>query len=320
MILMLLFVLYTATPMFVSNLTLVGLMETLEKVLPPQPAQVLGIDKRNQWEGLDSKRVLRIENWRLQGKILALTGHLEVAETIFSENHEEQCPRDAFWLALIYAQQERLEEMFGYLRKMPESSMYFGQAGFVEWQLGHYDRSIRLLTMSESLADGCVVFPNPSYVYQILSKEAYHNLGDWVLALHWAKCWADVRPEDIDAYIQLAGLYIAREQFERGYEALERGRIYGIKEHRLYPLHLGKIYQSRGEWSSAIEFYREAWNRNQNHEEMIPYVAWYLGHALFKGGQLIEAERYLEIVEGTGHSALRQRAKNLLEEIESRER
>jgi tetratricopeptide (TPR) repeat protein len=145
-----------------------------------------------------------------------------------------------------------------------------------------------------------------------LSKNAYNHGRDTSTAVFWATRWLSAAPEDLNAYIWLAGLYLWRGEHDKAAQILEQGKPFGVETNRFYPGQAGQIYQARGEWDRALLFYRQSWTLNQDDPTMVPYVAWYLGLALYQQGALAEAQQYLEIARQAGEPPLQEQAAQLL--------
>ena len=300
-------------PILVSNLSLARLLPELI-VLPPRPDEVLGwTDRPGFTPSTDQQGFMvavgRVQSPRTRASILALTGQLPAAERLLRTSP----PGDAlarFWLAFVYGQQHRSDEALEILRSLPGIEGYFARAGFQAERLGNYDQAMRLLEASVMLESGTIRDRSP--VYGTLSQTAYYHFADWDAAVRWAERWIEAAPDNTDTYSWLATLYLWRGHPDQAYQVLQRGEPYGVSSNRFYPGQMGQIYQSRGQWDLAIEAYRESWERNKDWAGIRPYVAWYLGFALYHEGRFQEARPYLEIVERTGPPALQQRAADLL--------
>jgi tetratricopeptide (TPR) repeat protein len=258
----------------------------------------------------------RIESPRTRASMLALIGQWSSAERILQTiSAGDALAR--FWLAFVYGQQHQSDEALKTLRSVPSIEVYFAEAGFEAERQGNYERAMQLWEAS-TLFDGGDLRQR-AHVNQTLSRTAYNHFGDWEAALRWAERWIDAASGDTDSYIWLASLHLWGGSPEAAYQVLERGALHGVQNSRFYPGQMGQIYQARGQWDLAIQFYRQSWEQNQDDPGMSPYIAWYLGFALAHELHFQEARPYLEIVKRTGKPELRQQATDLLTWINTQE-
>jgi len=302
-----------------SNSSLVKLLPQLVALQAPRPEDMLGLQNRTALPNLGNNADFayefnHIQSLRMSGAILALMGQPTAAETVLRTGAQDNV-LIRFWLAFALAQQNQRNAALQTLGSVRWTDEYFAQAGLREQDLGHYETATRLLEAAATLDSGGIRYR--SFVYETLAKNTYIHLGDWDASVHWAERWIQVAPEDTYAYNWLAALYLWRGEPEVAYGVLQRAEQYDIENSRYYPGQMGEIYQSRGQWERAIQSYRESWKRNKDDPEMVPFVAWSLGSALYYQKHLEEARFYLEVVRSTGTAELQQQASDLLAKIKA---
>jgi tetratricopeptide (TPR) repeat protein len=281
----------------------IRLLRTVAALSSPRAEELIGWQQRPKYElsaeAMDS--LMQGDNHSvLTGAVLALLGQPAAAQR-WLQSHATANTLDHYWLALALGQQDQRDASVQTLTGLNGIDQYFALAGFKAQEAGEFEQASRLLVAAAGLDIGQI--GDRSLVYEYLAKNAYSQLHDWDQSFYWAERWIQAAPKNTYAYTWLAGLYLWRGQPEQASAALQRGQPYGIEHNPYYPGQIGQIYQSRGWWELAIENYRTSWNLHKDVTWMRPYVAWYLGFALFHQNQRDEARPYLQIAAQEGIQA-----------------
>lgn len=189
------------------------------------------------------------------------------------------------------------------------------ESGFNLWQTQHPAAGFFQLLLAEHL-DESTASQDTAIIYAVLSAGANAILGDRQQAVRWAQNRVTADPNDRDAYLDLAALYLSTGQPEMASRTLQDAKPLGIQSvWRFYSL-MGRIAAALDDRDGALRYYYQAY-------ELAPLEitnAWYLGSMLAATGRKEEACSFLMAVAQTESTQeydkyLAQMATQLLDQI-----
>lgn len=283
-------------------------------VIPLNVAELIGIFHRQKYDVTEALSALSsiasiAPNAHLEktlAVLFAVSGHAEQAERLLEKIPAE---RDAqVTLAIVYGQQRRFDDAKNLLRQVQNAPLILAANGEAAYWAGRRSEALALLSLAVALDNGqnnlgAQIFEHLAYLYA--------DQSDYTNAAKYATLWVAAAPHNLEARLVLAGYNLGLQRTEEAFAVLQQVEAMGGRTHRNFPALLGQAYDQRGDLTRAIPLYREALSQNPD----APYVAWYLGNALFRAGQLSESKIYLQQAAESPYAGLRQSATILLEKI-----
>jgi tetratricopeptide (TPR) repeat protein len=251
----------------------------------------------------------RVQSPHTRATVCLLLGQPQAVEAAMAGARDD--PRSRLLLAFAYAQQGEFDDAHDVIHLVPGVGAYLVRASGFEQAKGNQSESMQLLEMAVNIGRPEEIgLPE---LYRTLSLNSYYVLHDWDKAVEWAEQWVEMTNADVYAVDWLAHLYLQQGQPEAAFEAWQRVDSAIAGQLASYWKDMGQVYQSRGDWNTAIEMYRQAWQRSDNKlSGLREYIAWYLGAALVHTGRVDEAVPYLEVATGSQDEPLRRAATQLL--------
>ena len=301
------------------NLTLVRVLPSVSHLQPLHPDELL--HKRER--GPDARLVAaetelqRLVLWNPQPRLYRILGVLflmadQPQQAEVALRRADQEPLTSQLQAFVYGQRGQLDLMQSMVRRIPGAAGQFVNLGWDAWDRKDFQAALTWFEMAEAL-DGSIR-ADKAATYWALSQ-LYNRVGhDRPQAIYWAQRRVQVTPQSLNAYLDLAGLYIWEGQHEEAYQVMRLAEALGGDKNWIFHNQMGVIYWSRGEWDRAIERYYEAVRLNPDN----PDAAWYLGEALFLRKRYQEARSALQFVlkAHTDRPDLQQRAREMLQKID----
>ncbi len=314
-VLMFILLFATLSTAIVANVTLVSFIHT-DSLLPVLPTELVGASSRHEMAAVPENFTQREEIQRMLSPntvaaVSALSGHSIDDPRTYSNDHVSSS-LIRFWQAFSFSQRNELQTANQIIRSDPRLIQYLAVSGVRAYDDGDFATGIKLLKTAATLSEPSLLKP---IVYESLSKAINryeHNRQD---ALRWANKWIDSDSTNTDAYIWTVALYLWSGDPELAHQTLLAGHSSDVEQHRAYPGQMGQIYQARSEWSTAIRYYRRAWELARNSPQERELAAWYLGNALANNGQADEAQDYLQIALQSGAPAVQKQASQLLSKL-----
>lgn len=243
---------------------------------------------------------------RTLGVSLAVCGQFSTAEQILQTTTPDSLT--LMTLAITYAQQGRSMEALAVLRETPNAATMLAINGEAAYWAGRVDEALPLLELSLDIDSS--LNPTKAQLYQHLSL-LHDRKNHPDEAMQYAQLWTEAAPDDYQASLFLAGLYLRQGQAEDAYLVLKNAEALGASGDARFPGLLGRTFDLRGERTLAIPLYREAIVRNPDD----PFWQFYLGQALYFEGDFQAAMPYLEKALNSSYSGLQAGARSLLDEI-----
>lgn len=307
-----------------SNWALIGIAKQMpDNAAPLSVAEVLAQDLRDRIV-LDDQEYLSIQNWsqiierasemspsreRLERVLAGI--HLVVGRPSQAERYLITQPLTAqsvLLQAIVLSQQGRQDQAYQLLDQMPGTVPMLESNGQSAYWAGRRSEARELLELAVEIAPN--LLNDPALAYKHLSS-LNADESRFEQAAGYARQWLDAAPNDPDARVVLAAYLIQADHPEDAYGLLKAGQPEDIQNHPLYARSMGRIYDLRGDYISAISWYEQAWNQSPSD----PYINWYLGQALYRNGQSQEAVTFLNLAQQSDVPKLQLVSHQLLDRI-----